>query len=124
MAKVLIVDDAKIMRITIRKIIEQIGHTVIGEASSGYEAIEQYKLLNPDFVTMDITMPALQGIADGIEATKHIIEFDKTAKIIMITSHGEQDKVIRAIQNGASNYMLKPLQAEKLQEIIEKLQIS
>jgi two-component system chemotaxis response regulator CheY len=121
MAKVLIVDDAKIMRISIRKIIEKLGHIVVGEASSGYTGIQQYKLLKPDFVTMDITMPAEQGIEDGIEAVKQIIEFDKMAKIIMITSHGEQEKVIKAIQNGASNYMLKPLQAEKLKEIINKL---
>ncbi|MCK5294652.1 MAG: response regulator [Arcobacteraceae bacterium] len=121
MANVLIVDDAKIMRITIRKILEQLGHTVVGEADSGYTAIEQYKTKKPDFVTMDITMPAVQGIEDGIEAVKYIMEFDNSAKIIMITSHGEQDKVIRAIQSGASNYMLKPLQAEKLEEIICKL---
>jgi len=121
MAKVLIVDDAKIMRITIRKIIEGLGHTVIGEASSGYEGVEQYKLLKPDFVTMDITMPAEQGITDGIEAVKEIMKIDKAAKIIMITSHGEQNKVIQAIQSGASNYILKPLQSEKLAEIISKL---
>jgi len=121
MAKVLIVDDAKIMRITIRKIIEGLGHTVIAEASSGYEGVEQYKLLKPDFVTMDITMPAEQGIADGIEAVREIMKIDKSAKIIMITSHGEQNKVIQAIQSGASNYMLKPLQSEKLAEIISKL---
>ena len=123
MANVLIVDDAKIMRITIRKILEQLGHHVSGEADSGYSAIAQYKHLKPDFVTMDITMPAEQGILDGIEAVQHIIEFDKDAKIVMITSHGEQDKVIKAIQNGASNYMLKPLQAEKLEEIISKLEL-
>jgi len=123
MANVLIVDDAKIMRISIKKMLEKLGHTVIGEASSGYEGIEQYKTLKPDFVTMDITMPAEQGIADGIEAVKHIIEFDKSAKVIMITSHGEQEKVIKAIQSGASNYLLKPLKEDKLSEIIDKLGI-
>lgn len=121
MAKILIVDDAKIMRIQIKKILEGLGHTVVGEAASGYEAIDKYKLLKPDLVTMDITMPAIQGIADGIEAVSEIIAIDKTAKIIMITSHGEQDKVIKAIQNGASNYMLKPLQQDKLKDIIDKL---
>jgi len=121
MAKVLIVDDAKIMRITIKKMMEKLGHTVIGEATSGYEGIEEYKLFMPDFVTMDITMPADQGIADGIEAVQKIINFDKNAKIIMITSHGEQEKVIKAIQSGASNYLLKPLKEDKLIEVIDKL---
>jgi len=123
MAKVLIVDDAKIMRITIRRAMESLGHEVVAEASSGYSGIEQYKLFKPDFVTMDITMPANQGIKDGIEAVQNIIAFDKKAKIIMITSHGEEEKVIQAIQAGASNYMLKPLHANKLEDIISKLGI-
>jgi len=121
MARVLIVDDAKIMQISISKIMKELQHDVVATASSGYQGIEQYKLHKPDFVTMDITMPQEQGIADGIEAVKQIIEFDPKAKVIMITSHGEQEKVIKAIQNGASNYMLKPLQKQKLEEIISKL---
>ena len=121
MAKVLIVDDAKIMRISLKKIIENLGHEVIGEAGSGYEAIEQYKSLKPDFVTMDITMPAVEGIADGIEAVKEIMKIDKNAKIIMITSHGEQDKVIKAIQSGASHYILKPIDANKFKEVLDKI---
>ncbi len=121
MANILVVDDAKIMRANIKKMLEHLGHTVTGEAGNGFEAIEQYKRFKPDFVTMDITMPNFEGIADGIEAVKHIIAFDSNAKIIMITSHGEQDKVIKAIQNGASNYILKPLQIDKLEEIINKL---
>jgi two-component system chemotaxis response regulator CheY len=121
MAKVLVVDDAKIMRISIKSMIENLGHEVIAEAASGYEAIEMFKAYKPDIVTMDITMPADEGIADGIEAVKEIIAVDAGAKIIMITSHGEQEKVIRAIQSGASNYLLKPLQQEKLEEVVEKL---
>jgi len=121
MAKVLIVDDAKIMRISLKKIIENLGHEVIGEAGSGYEAIEQYKSLKPDFVTMDITMPAVEGIADGIEAVKEIMKIDKNAKIIMVTSHGEQDKVIKAIQSGASHYILKPIDANKFKEVLDKI---
>jgi two-component system chemotaxis response regulator CheY len=121
MARILVVDDAKIMRISIKSMIENIGHEVISEAASGYEAIEMYKAYKPDVVTMDITMPADEGVADGIEAVKEIIAIDPTTKIVMITSHGEQDKVIRAIQSGASNYLLKPLQQEKLEEVIDKL---
>jgi len=123
MAKVLIVDDAKIMQISISKIMKELNHDVVAMASSGYEGIIEYKKHKPDFVTMDITMPKEQGIEDGIEAVEHIMKFDPKAKIIMITSHGEQEKVIKAIQSGASNYMLKPLQKQKLKEIIEKLNV-
>ena len=121
MAKILIVDDAKIMRANLKNMLVHLEHNVIGEAENGYQAIEKYKLFKPDIVTMDITMPSTNGIENGIDAVKHIIDFDENAKIIMITSHGEQDKVIKAIQNGASNYILKPLKIEKLEEIINKL---
>jgi len=123
MTKVLVVDDVKIMRMSITKILLQLGYSNIIEAESGYEAIKQYKQHKPLFVTMDITMPAQQSISDGIEAVKKIIEFDPEAKIIMITSHGEQDKVIQAIQNGASNYILKPLQLDKLEAVLKKLDL-
>jgi len=121
MAKILIVDDAKIMRMSIKNMLNDLGHKVIGEASSGYSAIEEYKRLKPDIVTMDITMPQENDIADGIEAVKQIIAFDKNAKIVMITSHGEQEKVIKAIQSGASNYLLKPLKMDRLKEVLDKL---
>jgi two-component system, chemotaxis family, chemotaxis protein CheY len=121
MAKVLIVDDATVMRINIRKMLEKLGHEVVGEAVNGFEAIAQYEKLNPDFVTMDITMPQEEGIEDGIEAVRRIRQYDYKAKIIMITSHGEEQKVIKAIQNGASNYLLKPLHFEKFKEILNKL---
>jgi len=123
MAKVLVVDDAKIMRMSIKKMLLQLGYAEVFEASSGYEAVKQYKMNKPDFVTMDITMPAHHEVNDGIDAVKQIREFDSNAKIIMITSHGEQDKVIQAIQNGASNYILKPLQIDKLEDVIKKLNI-
>lgn len=120
MAKVLVVDDAKIMRANIMKMLDHLGHSTIGEAGSGFEAIEQYKALKPDLVTMDITMPQVGAIKDGIEAVEKIIAFDPKAKIIMVTSHGEQDKVIQAVQFGALNYILKPLKVEKLEEVINK----
>jgi len=84
------------------------------------DAIEKYKALHPEIVTMDITMPSTNGIEDGIEALSDIIKYDQKAKVIMITSHGEQDKIIGAIQSGASNYIMKPLNLENTQEIILK----
>ena len=121
MAKILVVDDAKIMRANIKKMLDHLGHTTTGEAGTGLEAIAQYKLFKPDLVTMDITMPADGEISDGIDAVVKIIEFDPKAKIIMVTSHGEQDKVIKAIQAGALNYILKPLKVDKLEEVISKV---
>ena len=122
MANVLVVDDAKIIRMKLKALFEELGHTVVGDAANGYEGIEMYKKTKPDLVTMDITMPGEQGIADGIEAVKHIVEFDSNAKVIMVTSHGEQDKVIKAIQSGASNYILKPITKDKLTEVLKKME--
>lgn len=124
MAKVLVVDDAAIMRINIKNMLEKMGHEVVAEADTGNKAVEQYKQAKPDFVTMDITMPEDNGVRDGISAVKKIKELDKKAKIIMVTSHGEQQKVIKAIQSGASNYVLKPIKFEKFEEVINKLVLS
>ncbi len=121
MANVLVVDDAKIMRAYIKKMLVDLGHVVLSEAASGFEAIRQYELIKPDFVTMDITMPPQGGVEDGIEAVVRIMKIDPKAKIIMVTSHGEQNKVVKAIQAGACNYVLKPLKAEKLKEVITKV---
>jgi len=121
MAKVLVVDDAAIMRINIKNMLEKMGHEVVAEADTGNKAVEQYKQAKPDFVTMDITMPEDNGVRDGISAVKKIKELDKKAKIIMVTSHGEQQKVIKAIQSGASNYVLKPIKFEKFEEVVNKL---
>jgi len=121
MKKVLVVDDASIMRLLIKKVLNKLGYNHIIEAETAYDAIELYKKVKPDFVTMDITMPMKNRLHDGIEAVRQIKEFDKDAKIIMITSHGEQDKVIEAIKAGAINYILKPLKEEKVKEVIEKL---
>jgi two-component system chemotaxis response regulator CheY len=125
MAKVLVVDDAKIMRMNIKKMLTSLGHEVIAEAASGFEAIEVFKKHADEIelTTMDITMPMDQGIEDGIAAVEGIIEIQPTAKIIMVTSHGEQQKVIKAIQAGASNYLLKPIQMDKLTDALDKLSI-
>ncbi len=121
MAKIMIVDDAKIMRINLAKILIDLGHEVVAQAASGFEAIELYKKYNPELVTMDITMPAENGIKDGIEAVKQIQSINKESKIIMITSHGEEEKVIRAIRAGAKNYMLKPISIKKVKDVLAKV---
>ena len=93
-------------------------HNVVGQATSASEAIKKYKELNPDMVTMDITMPELDGKSDGISAVEEIISFDETADIIMVTSHGQESLVSRALQAGAKGYILKPLNEEKLARVI------
>ena len=114
MLKVLIVDDSLIIRKKISKILENLGHEVLADATNGQEAIESYSKYKPDLVTMDITMPDM----DGITAVKEIIKVDSEAKIIIITSHGQEDMVIKSIQSGAVGYILKPITDEKLAQVI------
>jgi len=121
MARVLVVDDIKIMRYNITKMLNKLNHTVVAEADCAHSAVEAYKKYKPDFVTMDITMPMKNRMKDGVEAVKEILKFDPNAKIIMVTSHGEEEMVIKAVRAGALNYILKPFTIEKLKEVIDKL---
>ncbi len=121
MARIMVVDDISIMRFTIKDRLQKIGHEVVAEASNGYSAIEQYKIYKPDLVTMDITMPAEQGVKNGIEALVEIRKIDSNAKIIMVTSHGEEKLVIEAISKGAKGYILKPVNEEKLKSVFDKI---
>ncbi|AJA47833.1 chemotaxis protein CheY [Clostridium pasteurianum DSM 525 = ATCC 6013] len=116
MAKVLIVDDAAFMRMMIKDILEKNGFEVIGEASNGAKAVELYKKDRPDVVTMDITMPDM----DGIEAVKAIKEFDSTAKVIMCSAMGQQTMVMDAIKAGAKDFIVKPFQSDRVLEAIRK----
>jgi len=102
--KVLIVDDAAFIRLSLRRIIEKSGFEVIGEAENGLAAVKLYRQLKPDIVTMDITMQEL----NGIDALKMIKSLDKNARIIMITSLGHKDKIGEAIRAGAVAFILKP----------------
>jgi len=114
MLKVLVVDDSLIIRKKLTKIIEKLGHEVVYSAKNGQEGIDSYLSKKPDLVTMDITMPDM----DGITAVKNIMKEDSDAKIIMVTSHGQEDMVIKSIQAGAVGYMLKPITDEKLSAAI------
>ncbi|MFA6195075.1 MAG: response regulator [Sulfurimonas sp.] len=114
MLKILIVDDSLIIRKKITTIVEKLGHKVVGQATTGQEAIDIYENVQPDLVTMDITMPDMNGIT----AVKHIMKINTNAKIIMVTSLGQEDMVIDSIKAGAIGYMLKPITDEKLAEII------
>ena len=116
MARVLIVDDAAFMRMMIKDILEKNGFEVVGEANNGIKAIEIYKKERPDVVTMDITMPDM----DGIEAVKQIKAFDPGAKVIMCSAMGQQTMVMDAIRAGAKDFIVKPFQADRVLEAIKK----
>ena len=117
MAKVLIVDDAAFMRMMIKDILEKNGYEVCGEAPNGLVAVELYNKEKPDIVTMDITMPDM----DGIEAVKTIIASHPDAKIIMCSAMGQQSMVMDAIKAGAKDFIVKPFQAERVLEAVNKV---
>lgn len=121
MANIMIVDDVSIMRFTIKGHLQRLGHNIVAEAANGDEAIKMYMTSKPEIVTMDITMPAVNGIRNGIEALEKIREIDKNAKVIMITSHGEEKLVMEAVTKGAKGYVLKPITEEKLKLAIAKV---
>lgn len=108
MTRVLIVDDAAFMRLSLKTILESCGFEVVGEANTGIKAIQLYKQLKPDLVTMDLTMPEL----GGVEAIKMIKVIDKDARIIVISSMGHEINVREAIVAGAISFIVKPFKAE------------
>lgn len=115
--RVLIVDDAAFMRMMIKDILEKNGYEVVGEAQDGQQAVDQYKELHPDLVTLDITMPE----KDGLDALKEIKEVDANANVIMCSAMGQQAMVIDAIQAGAKDFIVKPFQADRVIEAIRKV---
>ncbi|WP_431030292.1 response regulator [Lysinibacillus sp. LZ02] len=117
MPTVLIVDDAMFMRVAIGNMLKEWGFEVVGEAANGKQAVEQYQKLQPDIVTMDVTMPVMSGI----DAVKKIIaEFPK-AKIIMITALGHQRLIVEAIEHGAKDFITKPFTPDKLKLVIHNV---
>lgn len=118
MAKnILIVDDASFMRMMIKDIFTKDGYNVVGEAENGLIAVQKYKELKPDLVTMDITMPEM----DGIQALKKILEITPDAKVVMCSAMGQQAMVIEAIQAGAKDFIVKPFQADRVLEATKKV---
>ena len=114
--KILVVDDASFVRMALGQILMEDGHEIVGEAADGVEAIEKYKLLRPDLVTMDITMPVM----GGIDSLKGIIQFDPNAKVIMCSAMGQQEFVFQAIEAGALDFIVKPFDKERIKEAIRK----
>lgn len=115
MANVLVVDDSTIMRRNLSAILSNAGHTIVAEAPNGELGVKEYKKLKPDLVTMDITMPIL----DGINAVKQIMAVDPEAQIIMISSLDQKFMVLTALQNGARHYIIKPFSPEKVIKVVD-----
>lgn len=115
--KVLIVDDATFMRAMLKNILKKNDYVIAGEACNGQEAFEKYKELQPDIVTMDITMPEV----DGITAVRMIKEYDKNAKIIMCSAMGQQSMVIESLRAGAKDFVVKPFVEEQVVCAIKKI---
>lgn len=114
--KILVVDDAAFMRMMLKDILTKNGFEVVGEAENGKVAVEKYKELNPDLVTMDITMPEM----DGIEAVKAIKAFNPNARVVMCSAMGQQAMVIDSIQAGAKDFIVKPFQPDRVIEAVRK----
>ena len=114
---VLIVDDSRMSRMMMRGILEKADMAVVAEAANGEDGVEAYKKFKPDVVTLDITMPKM----DGLEALEHILEFDPEAKVVMITAAGQQDKLIKALKTGAKRFINKPFNEEEIVRNIKEI---
>jgi two-component system chemotaxis response regulator CheY len=114
---VLVCDDAIFMRTMITDILTQAGYEVVGEAESGSQAVDKYRQLKPDLVTMDIVMPDM----GGIEAVRAICKEYPEAKILMCSAMGQQALVVEAIQAGAKDFVVKPFQPSRVLEAVQRM---
>lgn len=114
--RVLIIDDAKFMRVTLSNIFEKNDIEVIGTAENGERGVQLYKELNPDIVTLDITMPVM----DGLQALEEIIKYDSNANVIMCSAMGQQRLVVKAIELGAKDFIIKPFQEFRVVETVRR----
>ena len=117
MADILIVDDSKTSRKFLRNMLEEAGHKIVAEAVNGAEGVEKYRIYHPDIVTIDITMPVL----DGIDAVGEIMKMDPAAKVIMVTAAGQRTNMVEALKRGAADFIQKPFESEIILNTIEKV---
>lgn len=117
MKTVLIVDDAAFMRNSLKLLLKDTAFKVVGEAENGQEAIKEYKKLSPDIVTMDITMPKMSGV----DAVEEIMKIDKHANIVMISAIGQKEFILRSINLGAKNFIVKPFRKDKVLQVLKEI---
>lgn len=117
MSRILVCDDSAFMRMMLKKLLTDKGHEIVAEAGDGKHAVQLYRQHKPDLITMDITMP----IMDGIEAVKHIHEDDPLARIVMVTAIGQRSVITDAIKAGASSFIIKPFDPQQVEDTINKV---
>lgn len=117
MNTVLIIDDSKTSRSMLRNILTENDYEVIAEAENGEEGFNKYCELQPDFVTLDITMPVM----DGIQTLEKIKEYDSGAKVVMVTAAGQKNKMLEAIKLGAAEFVTKPFETSQIISILESI---
>jgi two-component system chemotaxis response regulator CheY len=116
MARILIVDDNAFMRNTIKGVLTQAGFDIAAEATDGNEAVNAYATTRPDLVTMDITMPNM----DGVEALKELLKRDPGAKVVMVSAMGQESLVVEAVTAGAIDFVIKPFEPDRVVDAINK----
>jgi len=114
---VLVCDDAAFMRAMLSDILAQAGLNVVGEAQSGLEAVQKFRELRPDLVTMDLLMPDM----GGIDAVREIVTVDPNARVLMCSAMGQQSLVLEALQAGARDFIVKPFQPSRVLEAVERV---
>lgn len=117
MARILVCDDSAFMRMMLKRVLIDNGHEIVGEAGDGMEAVQLYRQHKPDLITMDITMPKM----DGIQAVTHIHEEDPLVRIVMVTALGQRTIITDAINAGASDFIVKPFDNIQVIETIKKV---
>lgn len=115
--RILIADDAAFIRMMLTKILTEAGYEIAGEAKNGAEAVKRYKELKPDLVTLDITMPEMNGLS----ALKAIMQFDPSAKVLMCTAMGQKSLITEAIEVGAVGFLIKPFDDIQVVEMVGKI---
>lgn len=101
----------------LRNILESNGHEIIDEAVNGQEGVQKFQALKPDVVTLDITMP----VVDGVEALKMIKALDPESKVVMVTAAGQKNKMIECIKAGANEFLTKPFEQQEIVDVINKM---
>ena len=114
---VMVVDNSMLAMQVLKSALEELGHKVVGTAATGAAAVATYGNCNPDLVTMDVTMPDM----DGITATEKIVQSYPDACVVMVTSHAQKSMVMDALRVGAKGYILKPIKPDKLRDTLAKL---
>lgn len=117
MAKIIIVDDSRILRKILNTSLTEAGHEVIAEAGNGEEALKLLETITPDLITLDITMPVM----DGLTALKNIKEQYPGIKVVMVSAAGQKNKVMEALKSGASDFLQKPFEPDDVNRVISKL---